>query len=49
MALKLLEKNRYSWAGTDTHHMGHIELLQQLLTSKLFRKIQEYPFKNSFL
>ncbi len=49
MALKLLEKNMYSWAGTDTHHMGHIELLQKLLTSKLFRKIQEYPFKNSFL
>jgi len=49
MALKLLEKNMYSWAGTDTHHMGHIELLQKLLNSKLFRKIQEYPFKNSEL
>jgi len=49
MALNLLEQNWYSWAGTDAHHMGHIELLQKLTQSKLFRNIQEYPFRNIYL
>jgi tyrosine-protein phosphatase YwqE len=48
-AIMLLDKQLYSWAGTDTHHMGHITLLNELIGTKLFRKIQEYPFKNSYL
>ncbi len=48
-AIKLLEKNLYSWAGTDAHHMGHIELLQSLPNSSLFTKITKYPFKNRAL
>ena len=48
-AIKILEKGLYSWAGTDTHHMGHIDLLQSLMASNIFRKIVEYPFKNKAL
>jgi tyrosine-protein phosphatase YwqE len=48
-AIMLLDKQLYSWAGTDTHHMGHITLLNELIGTKLFRKIQDYPFKNSGL
>lgn len=45
----LLENQLYSWAGTDTHHMGHIELLRSLIENKIFKKIQKYPFKNTEL
>jgi protein-tyrosine phosphatase len=48
-AIKILEKGLYTWAGTDTHHMGHIDLLQSLMASSIFRKIVEYPFKNKAL
>lgn len=48
-AIMLLNKQLYSWAGTDTHHMGHIALLKELVGTKLFRKIIEYPFKNKGL
>ena len=45
-ALKLLDLELYSWAGTDVHHLGHIDLLKQLVNSKHFNKIEDYPFKN---
>ena len=45
-ALKLLDLELYSWAGTDAHHLGHIDLLKQLVKSKQFNKIVDYPFKN---
>jgi tyrosine-protein phosphatase YwqE len=48
-AIMLLNKQLYSWAGTDTHHMGHIALLKELVGTKLFRKILDYPFKNKAL
>ena len=48
-ALDLLANNWYSWAGTDIHHMGHIQLLKQLISSKKFRKIVDYPFLNKGL
>ena len=49
MALNLLEKNLYTWAGTDTHHMGHIELLQKLVHAPVFKKVVHYTFLNSEL
>ncbi len=48
-AIKILEKGLYTWACTDTHHMGHIDLLQSLMASSIFRKIVAYPFKNKAL
>ena len=48
-ALQLLDKQWYSWAGTDTHHMGHIQLLKDLTTTKNFQKIVDYPFLNKGL
>jgi tyrosine-protein phosphatase YwqE len=42
----LLKNELYSWAGTDAHHMGHIELLKELLQSKALSLITEYPFLN---
>jgi protein-tyrosine phosphatase len=49
MALQLLEKKMYTWAGTDTHHVGHIEMLQRLLHHKIIGKIQKYPFMNNMI
>jgi tyrosine-protein phosphatase YwqE len=48
-ALHLLDKQWYSWAGTETHHIGHIQLLKQLTQSKNFQKIVDYPFLNKGL
>ena len=48
-ALQLLANKWYSWAGTDVHHMGHIQLLKQLMISKNFQKIVDYPFLNKGL
>ena len=48
-ALKLLEKNLYTWAGTDTHHTGHIDLLHHLTVSKYFARLRQYPFRNKML
>ena len=49
MALQILEKKMYTWAGTDTHHVGHIEMLQKLLNHKIIEKIQKYPFMNNMI
>lgn len=48
-AIKLLEKKLYSWAATDAHHLGHIELLKSLTHESLFKQIVKYPFKNQAL
>jgi tyrosine-protein phosphatase YwqE len=49
-ALELLHRRFYKWAGTDVHHMGHIDMLHQLLRStRLMNKIVEYPFRNKGL
>jgi len=49
MALKMLEKGMYEWAGTDTHHFGHINLLNELKASKYFKLLTSYSFKNQYL
>ncbi len=48
-ALKLLDMQLYHWAGTDAHHEGHIELLNQLLRSKHIHKLRDYEFKNQMI
>jgi protein-tyrosine phosphatase len=49
-ALELLRRRFYKWAGTDVHHMGHIDMLhQQLGSARIMNKIVEYPFRNKGL
>lgn len=48
-AIKLLERKLYTWAATDAHHLGHVELLQNLTHASLFKNLAKYPFKNQAL
>lgn len=36
----LLKENMYDFVGTDTHHQGHLELLQDIGTKKNLKKIK---------
>jgi protein-tyrosine phosphatase len=43
----LLEKQFYDFAGTDLHHMKHLDALTKTIKSGLlFNKLGSYPFKN---
>lgn len=49
-ALKLMEKQYVSYAGTDLHHQRHIEQLHHLLKDhSLMKRLEEYPWKNNLL
>ena len=37
---KLLKENLYDFVGTDAHHQGHLELLQEIGTQKNLKKIK---------
>lgn len=45
-AMLFLNNGLYSWAGTDTHHLGHIDLLNHLSSARIMKEIKTYPFKN---
>lgn len=34
VAEKLINKNLFSWIGTDIHHMGHLEILKRMVSDK---------------
>ena len=47
---KLLKENLYDFVGTDTHHLGHLNLLKEISTTKTLNKIKHLLKKNqSFL
>jgi len=48
-ALKLLDMELYHWAGTDVHNEVHINLLRELIQSRYFGLLIEYPFQNKLL
>ena len=39
ISTKLLEEDMYDFVGTDTHHMGHLELLEEIGTKKIKKNI----------
>ena len=46
-ALYLLKAGLYDYAGTDTHHLRHIQGLDMLRKDKkMMQRLSEYPFKN---
>lgn len=48
-AEKSLKEGLYSYCGTDTHHIRHVEVLSNMLSSDIFNVLQKYPFLNSKL
>ncbi len=42
-ARKLLDRGLYEWAGTDTHHIGHLNLLKDLMWSRAGKELVQYP------
>ena len=47
-AEKLLEAQLYDFAGTDTHHHNHLELLQKVSTSKNKKQLDTLLQKNKY-
>jgi protein-tyrosine phosphatase len=41
MAETMIEKGWYEFAGTDTHHTGHLELLRKVRSAPPLRKLME--------
>lgn len=42
----LLDKRLYDYCGSDMHHLRHAEQMQKVLGTKIFQKLQHYPFRN---
>lgn len=41
MATQMIDKGWYEFAGTDTHHTGHLELLKKVRSAPALRKLIE--------
>ncbi len=48
-ANKLLEKGMYDYCGTDMHHEKHAEAVKNILQTRLYTLLVNYPFLNSKL
>lgn len=49
VALRLLEKGMYDYCGSDMHHEKHAGALKNMLQSKIYNSLLNYPFLNSQL
>ncbi|MDN4166819.1 capsular biosynthesis protein [Cytophagales bacterium LB-30] len=49
LAEKLIDKKAVHFVGTDCHHIGHLEVLEQLAASKYLKKLQALPLLNASL
>ena len=49
IAGKLLEKGMYDYCGTDMHHEKHAAAINNILKSRLYTTLVNYPFLNSKL
>ncbi len=49
IAGKLLEKGMYDYCGTDMHHEKHAAAINNVLKSRLYTTLVNYPFLNSKL
>lgn len=46
LALYLLDKGYYHFAGTDLHSPRQLEVLQKLASSEIVDRLRDYPFRN---
>lgn len=49
LAEKLIEKKMITFAGTDCHHLNHIQVLQSAVNKKLFAKLLDLTLLNNTL
>jgi protein-tyrosine phosphatase len=50
IAIKLLQHGLIDYAGTDMHHIRHLESLKSLQQeSHLMKILQDYPFQNMYI
>lgn len=50
MAIKLLQQGLIDYAGTDMHHLRHLEALRSLQHDpQVMEMLQHYPFQNMYL
>jgi protein-tyrosine phosphatase len=47
VAERLLKQGLYDYCGSDMHNMRHCENMRQIMTSKAFSLLYNYPFKNA--
>jgi protein-tyrosine phosphatase len=49
VAKKLIEQKMITFAGTDCHHINHVEVLHNSINDKLFKKLLDLDLKNNSL
>jgi protein-tyrosine phosphatase len=49
MAFKLIDRGYVHWLGSDCHHLRHVDLMEEALTSRYWKKALTLPLLNNSL